>query len=214
LKNDPQVVIDPRSYWKVVPHAEHYERGRFSDPWGRIYRVAEERAIRRALRPLARSGRVLDVACGTGRVTRLLVREGFAEVVGSDVSNAMMAVAKRQLPNVEFFQGDATRLPFDDHSFDLVTCVGLLMHLDAATRVGVLRELARISRRPVVVQYGCVGTFLRLTSWLTRRPAGGVRYPVADGEMRQDLERSGLREQARFWTLRPVSSSVILSLTT
>jgi SAM-dependent methyltransferase len=212
LKNDGQVVDDPRGYWQAAAHAEHYERGRFADPWGRVYRVAEERAIRRALRPLARSGRVLDVACGTGRVTALLVREGFAEVVGSDVSNAMMTVAKRQLPHVEFFQGDATRLPFDDNSFDAVTCIGLLMHLDATTRVAVLKELARISRRPVVVQYGCVGTFLRLTSWLTGRPAGGVRHPVAETEMRRDLERSGLRQLARFWTLRPVSSSVILSL--
>ena len=213
MRNDGNVVANPRDYWQVTAHAERYERGRFGDPWSRLYRFAEERAIRRALRPLPRSGRVLDVACGTGRVTRLLVREGFAGVVGSDVSNAMLAVAKRQLPNVEFFQGDATRLPFDDDSFDLVTCIGLLMHLDAATRVAVLRELARISRRPVVVQYGCVGTFLRLTSWVTGRPAGGVRYPVAATEMRQDLQRSGLREQARFWALRPVSSSVILSLT-
>jgi ubiquinone/menaquinone biosynthesis C-methylase UbiE len=213
LKTDARVVNDPRSFWQVVRHAEQYDRGRFSDPWGRLYRAAEERAIRRALRPLARRGRVLDVACGTGRVTALVVGEGFAEVVGSDVSNAMLAVAKRRLPGVEFFQSDATSLPFPDESFDVVTCVGLLMHLDAATRVAVLKELARVSRRPVVVQYGCVGAFLRFTSWLTGRPAGGVKYPVDRTQLDRDLDQTGLREQARFWALRPVSSSLILSLT-
>lgn len=212
MKNNGQVVADPRTYWQVTPHAEQYDRGRFGDPWGRLYRIAEERAIRRALRPLARSGRVLDTACGTGRVTALLGKEGFAEIVGTDVSPAMMAVAKRRLPQIEFFQGDATRLPFDDESFDAVTCVGLLMHLDASTRVAVLKQLARVSRGPVVVQYGCVGAFLRLTSRVTGRPAGGVRYPVVESELRQDLQQSGLRERARFWALRPFSSSVILSL--
>ena len=213
MKNAGRVVENPRDFWQVTPHAEHYDRGRFGDPWGRVYRVAEERAIRRALQPFAGTGRVLDVACGTGRVTALLVTEGFAEVVGSDVSPAMLEIAKRRLPQVAFVQGDATHLTFDDNSFDAVTCIGLLMHLDADTRVAVLRELARISRRPVVVQYGCVGAFLRFRSWITGRPAGAVRYPVVETDMRRDLQRSGLREQARFWALRPLSSSLILSLT-
>lgn len=213
MSSDRQVVQQPREYWKITPHAEHYDRGRFGDPWGRVYRAAEERAIRRALQPLPRSNRVLDVACGTGRVTALLVHEGFADVVGSDVSPAMIAVAQRRLPQVEFFPADATSLPFESDSFDAVTCIGLLMHLDADTRVAVLKELARISRRPVVVQYGCVGAFLRLTSWVTRRPAGAVKYPVVEAEMRRDLARSGLQECARFWALPPLSSSVILSLT-
>jgi SAM-dependent methyltransferase len=207
------VVDRPREHWQIASLAEHYERRRFGDPWGRVYRFVEERAIRSALQPLARSGRVVDVACGTGRITALLVKEGFAEVVGSDVAPAMMDVAKRQLPQIKFFQGDATSLPFDNNSFDAVTCIGLLMHLDPTTRVAVLKELARISRGPLVVQYGRVGALLQFTTWVIGRPAGGVRYPVDERELRQDLERSGLRERARYWALRPISSSVILSLT-
>jgi len=215
LKTDSHVVTNPREFWQLSPHAEHYEQGRFGDPWGRLYRRAEERAIRRALRPLSRSSRTLDVACGTGRVTALLVREGFVEVVGSDVSAAMMGVAKRHLPRIEFFRGDVTqRLPVGDKSFDVVTCIGLLMHLDAAVRLAVLKELVRISRGPIVVQYGVVGAFLRLKSLITGKPAGAVRSPVVEAELRDDLRRSGLRERSRFWALRPVSSSVILTLTT
>jgi SAM-dependent methyltransferase len=213
LKSVDQVVVNPGDYWQVTPNATDYDRGRFSDPWGRLYRAREERALRRAFQYLPRHGRVLDVACGTGRVTALLAGEGFGEVVGTDVSTAMMDVASRRLPGVEFFQGDATRLPVDSGSFDAVTCIGLLMHLDASTRVAVLRELARISRGPVVVQYGCVGPFLRVASRILRRPAGGVRYPVAPSQLREDLGLSGWRERARFWALRPFSSSLILALT-
>ena len=53
---------------------------------------------------------------------------------------------------------------------------------------------------------------MRITTWLTGRPAGGVRYPVVERELRGDLQRSGLTELARFWVLRPFSSSVILLL--
>jgi hypothetical protein len=40
-----------------------------------------------------------------------------------------------------------------------------------------------------------------------------VRYPVTEAEMRLDFERSGLRERSRFWILRGLSSSVVLTLT-
>jgi SAM-dependent methyltransferase len=213
LKRGGLVVDDPKAHWRVAPNAEDYERGRFAHLWGRLYRFVEEGAIRRATRALSRSGRILDAACGTGRITALLRREGFATLVGCDISRAMMSVARRQLGQVVFLQTDATRLPFSDDSFDAVTCIGLLMHLDSDTRVQVLKELGRISRRPLVIQYGVVGAFLRLHAWLTGQPPGGVRYPVAERELRRDLERSGLRERARYWVLRPFSSSVILVLT-
>ena len=213
LKKGEQVVSDPRDYWQQTQHAEGYDEERFGDPWGRFYRAREERAITRALQYLPRRGRILDVACGTGRVTALLAKSGFDEVTGTDVSPAMLVVAKRRLPQAEFFQGDATHLPVEDGSYDAVSCVGLLMHLDASTRLAALQELARISRGPVLVQYGCVGPFLRLTSRVLNRPAGGVQYPVDSSQIREDLLLSDLRERARFWALRPISSSLILALT-
>jgi len=209
---NPVVVDDPKGHWQVTPHAEDYDRGRFDDVKGRVYRWLEGRALRRALRPLARTDRVLDAACGTGRITSFLLREGFTDVVASDISPAMMAVAQRRLPHVSFHQADVTSLPFDDASFDTVTCVGLLMHLDEATRLTALSELARVSRRFLVIQYGCVGPFLRFATGLTGREPGGVRHSVEEVDMRRDLQRVGLRENGRFWALRPFSTSVILLL--
>jgi SAM-dependent methyltransferase len=206
-------VDDPKGHWQVVPNAEDYDRGRFGSLWGRVYRWREERAIRQAIRPLARTGKILDAACGTGRVTSLLVGEGFRGVVASDVSLAMMTVAHRHLSHVPFFQSDVTSLPFEGATFDAVTCVGLLMHLDAETRLRALAELARISRRFLVIQYGCMSPLTRVVTRVTGRGApGGVRHTIQEAEMRRDLERVGLRERARFWTLRPVSTSVILLL--
>lgn len=67
--------------------------------------------------------RILDVACGTGTVTRILADHG-AEVTGLDFSQGMIteAIARHgDHPNITFQQGDATQLPFDDNTFDVTT---------------------------------------------------------------------------------------------
>ncbi|WP_303647796.1 class I SAM-dependent methyltransferase [Haloarchaeobius amylolyticus] len=88
--------------------------------------------------------RVLDVGCGTGKLTAVLAEETDGEVVGLDADPGLLAHAREVAPVVA---GDATRLPFPDDSFDLVVCQALLINLpDPAAAV---REFARVSRDAV-----------------------------------------------------------------
>jgi demethylmenaquinone methyltransferase/2-methoxy-6-polyprenyl-1,4-benzoquinol methylase len=99
-------------------------------------------------------GRVLDVACGTGLVTRELVRRGCS-VVGLDQSPDMLAEARRRLPDVRFVAGEAERLPFADREFDALTFTYLLRYVD--DRLATMRELARVVRpggRIGMVEFG------------------------------------------------------------
>jgi SAM-dependent methyltransferase len=88
--------------------------------------------------------RVLDVACGTG----VLAREAAARVgpsgrvVGLDVNPAMLSVARRLRPEIEWRQGDAAALPFEDRSFDVVACQLALMFFPDP--VAALREMWRV----------------------------------------------------------------------
>ncbi len=209
------VVQRPGDYWRHPDIAESYDSGRFDNLRGRVYRGREERAIELALRGLRPGSSVLDAACGTGRITALLLRNGF-QASGCDISPAMMTVARRRVASlgcdVRFTESSVDRLPYPDQSFDAATCVGLLMHLDAEMRVQALRELARVTRGRLVVQYVCVDVFQRWSARITHRPPGQVRFPVPASEMRQDLDRSGLRMVARFWALRGLSSSLIVVL--
>jgi ubiquinone/menaquinone biosynthesis C-methylase UbiE len=211
------VVERPGEHWRRPDVAQMYDSGRFDNLKGRLYRWREERAIELALRRFRRGSTVLDAACGTGRITALLQRNGF-RATGCDVSLAMMAVAHRRLTSlgyqVPLVESSVEHLPYPDRSFDAATCVGLLMHLDADVRVRALRELARVSRGPLLVQYGCVDMFQRLSARLTGVPPGQVRCPVSETEMQMDLVRSGLRPLAQSWVMRGLSSSVILVLTT
>jgi len=90
--------------------------------------------------------RVLDVACGTGILARTVAERVGANgsVVGIDVNEGMLVVAKRKAPDIEWRQGKAEMLPFDEDSFDVVVSqFGLMFFED---RPLALREMMRVLR--------------------------------------------------------------------
>ncbi|WP_440989199.1 class I SAM-dependent methyltransferase [Haloarchaeobius baliensis] len=102
------------------------ERLEYYEGDGAVEKYAE--VGREGLRPVERrlldeyvddGGRVLDLGCGSGRVTAPLAERGF-DVVGVDVSETMIEVAEALHPDVEFRVGDATELSFPAESFDYV----------------------------------------------------------------------------------------------
>lgn len=90
-------------------------------------------------------GKVLDVACGTGDMVVELLRTRHAaslQVTGVDLSEEMLAIAKRKAPQAEYRLADAEHLPFEDSSFDAVTCafgVRNFVHLEQG-----LSEMLRV----------------------------------------------------------------------
>jgi len=120
--------------------AEVYER-RFVPalfgPWGA--RIAERADVQPG-------HRCLDVACGTGALTRAVVaRAGDpGQVVGLDLQAPMLAVAARAVPGVSWIEGDAGALPFPDDGFDrVVSQFGLMFVEDPALA---LKEMVRVCR--------------------------------------------------------------------
>ena len=90
--------------------------------------------------------RVLDVACGTGALARVVaerVGDG-GSVVGLDVNVGMLAVAERKAPHIEWRRGGAESLPFDASSFDVVVSqFGLMFFEDQKAAI---REMIRVLR--------------------------------------------------------------------
>jgi SAM-dependent methyltransferase len=64
--------------------------------------------------------RVLDVATGPGLLASRAAGRGAARVVGVDIAPRMIAIAAALYPSIDFRQGDAERLEFEDESFDAV----------------------------------------------------------------------------------------------
>lgn len=89
---------------------------------------------------------VLDVACGTGIVARVVADRlaGVGQVTGLDLNPSMIKVARRLRPNVDWHEGDATSMPFPDASFDVVLSQAGLMFFPEP--VAALREMRRVLR--------------------------------------------------------------------
>jgi demethylmenaquinone methyltransferase/2-methoxy-6-polyprenyl-1,4-benzoquinol methylase len=91
--------------------------------------------------------RTLDIACGTGFMTRRL----RGEVTGLDQSDAMLDVAREQVPGATFVQGDALALPFEDGEFEQVFSSYFYCHLEEDDRVRFLAETRRVAPELVIV---------------------------------------------------------------
>ncbi|MET0417175.1 MAG: methyltransferase domain-containing protein [Actinoplanes sp.] len=123
---------------------------------------------------------VLDVACGTGAVARVAADAGGL-VTGVDVSEAMLAVARRVRPGPRWERGEAEALPYADGSFDVVLSQAALMFF--ADRVGALREMGRVGGRVAVQVPGRLARspgYLALTSVVARH-AGADAAGLIDG---------------------------------
>lgn len=92
-------------------------------------------------------GRTIDVACGTGFLTRHL----RGDVVGLDQSTRMLDVARQQARRATFVDGDAFALPFPNDSFSRVFTGHFYGHLEVPDRERFLTEARRVAPELVVV---------------------------------------------------------------
>ncbi len=88
---------------------------------------------------------VLDAGCGTGRIARYLVDRGLS-VVGVDLSPGMLAMARRDHPDLELHEGSLTALPLADGSVDGVVFWYSLIHLTDDELPAALTEAVRVLR--------------------------------------------------------------------
>jgi ubiquinone/menaquinone biosynthesis C-methylase UbiE len=91
--------------------------------------------------------RTLDIACGTGFLTRHLP----GELTGLDQSPTMIEIAAARIPDAEFVRAGALPLPFPDDAFERVVTGHFYGHLEGEARVALLAEARRVAPELVVV---------------------------------------------------------------
>jgi len=135
------VVVRRPVLWRLVRGSTRGLFDRLAPTWETRLGPHHLTALERALDTLPPPSRVLDLGTGTGVAAVALARRyPEAEVTGVDLSPGMVAEAERQLPpelapRVRFRVGDASRLPFDNGSFELVTLMNMIPFFDELARV-------------------------------------------------------------------------------
>lgn len=128
--------------------------------------------------------RVLDVACGTGLVTFEAAEAvgPTGEIVGTDISNAMVEIGnrvalERELHHCRFFRSDAETLELPADSYDAVLCaLGLMYFPDPEA---CLREMLRVTRP---------GGRVAAAVWGARKACGWAEiFPIVDARVESDV---------------------------
>ncbi len=147
--------------------------------------------------------RLLDVACGTGVVTRAALTMGCI-ATGVDLNDGMLQVARGLAPSAKFHVASASSLPFDDNTYDLAIMQFALMYVPD-------RVLALSEMRRVVVEGGKVVAVVwapieinpgyralaRLFDDVAGKHAATFRSPYSFGDadlLRQTFGAAGLRD--------------------
>jgi SAM-dependent methyltransferase len=201
------LAVDPKTMWGSGNYAAVAER----------ISVVGELVVERAG---AEAGmELLDVACGAGNATIPAAREG-ARVTGLDFSPDLLAVARERaadaMVEVDWVEGDAQELPFDDARFDRV--ISTFGHMFAPDHERTGAEMRRVCRPGGVIAVACwtpegsLGRMFHMTAELVPPPPGGqppilwgteahIRELLGDGDFeRHEVEwkDESVESYARF----------------
>ncbi|MBI4019224.1 MAG: methyltransferase domain-containing protein [Candidatus Aenigmarchaeota archaeon] len=112
----------------------------YDDRRDKYYFERRVRELKKILENTSKEANILDVGCGTGINVEFLHQHGFSNVCGSDISRTLLETARAKNLRNMVLTG-SIELPFKDASFDLVTMLDVIEHMD-----GYKNNLSEISR--------------------------------------------------------------------
>jgi SAM-dependent methyltransferase len=146
---------------------------------------------------------VLDVACGTGNAAIPAAKQG-ARVTGLDLSPGLIAIARERSTeagvDVEWLEGDAQSLPFEDDSFDRV--ISAIGHMFAPDHKRTADELSRVCRPGGRIAVACwtpegsIGSMFERLGGISPAPPEGFQSPLLWGT--EEHVRELLGDAAEF----------------
>ena len=207
----------------------------------RLHSLGRDQAWRRAAVRMADvkpDDHVLDVACGTGDLTEAFAHAGPAAVVGVDFTPPMLDLARRKAQRLNlptgttkprYEQGDATRLRYDDASFDIVSIAFGIRNVDEPPKA--LAEFRRVLRpggRLVILEFSeprfeplrslsrlyTNHIMPRTASWIARDRSGAYRYlPKSVDSFHRPEELTRLLHEAGFSDVanRPLTFGICMA---
>jgi ubiquinone/menaquinone biosynthesis C-methylase UbiE len=143
---------------------------------------------------------VLDVACGTGELERLLVeRHAEQPITGVDFSDPMLAIARQKFadhPSVTFQPASASALPWPQLEFDVVVCANAFHYFNEPESV--LAEMRRVlqpSGRVVILDWCRDFLLCRLCDWGLSLIDPAHKNCYTEAELNEFLQGAGYQVQ-------------------
>ena len=156
LKNDISRVSDYRQRYENENTAKGYDKMYdFDNHYSIVWNTLEKDVLKKALSH-AKKGKLLDFACGTGRVTRE-IKGLFNECKGIDISPEMVRIAKVKDKSTDYMVGDITQEPIPV-IFDCITAYRFFLHADPILRIKALSSLSKMMDKDSVLIFNVHGS--------------------------------------------------------
>jgi 2-polyprenyl-3-methyl-5-hydroxy-6-metoxy-1,4-benzoquinol methylase len=207
---------NPNDWYKEVSIAEEYDRTRFSSLAGRTFDRLEKRTLLRSLAHLPIGATIIDAPCGTGRLAEALLEAGY-RVVGIDISEAMLDVAKRKLErfgdNFQSCVRDIREIGTDEFKADVVLCARVLMHFPLDEQIDFLSHAAALSKELVIFNQSISNPYHRFR----RKIKGLLRnqvpasYPLTKKEIATLVDGAGLQKLSEIGVQPFLSEATFVS---
>lgn len=180
---------------------ESYNSKRFKSLKGKITNWMELRLIDKALRYLQvlSPARILDLPCGTGRLTLRLLEMGHM-VTGADISPEMVRHTNERIKEKGFEAKsvakveNAENLSFSDNSFNGGICLRLLGHTPPENRLKIIQEFNRVCSDFLILVYYNKKSLKNILRGYGRRRRNIPWYPVDIAGIDLELGKLGLKK--------------------
>jgi len=195
--------------------ADGYDNRRFTSLKGRITNRLEMSRINDALQVANVTGEVLDLPCGTGRMTEMLLEKGF-QVTAADISEEMMKHARQKTSRfgdqVSFEICDVENLKFPENRFELILTMRLIHHIPPDLHNRILTQLWKTTAKWVIIsfsnKYSLQNIRRNIISLFTKFP----RYSISVSRFKKEARAAGFKICKLNRLLPMISESVIVLL--
>ena len=179
-------------------------KDRFINIWDRIYKDYKEpdiinkyiysKLVRVLEKYIIPGDSILEAGCGSGFLVSYFQKQGYYSV-GLDLYSQPLEVAKRIFGAKNLKKGDLFNLPFENSSFNIVWNEGVLEHFKIDKSIEAAKEMARVSKKYVIIDVPNRYSFFVLAKILKKivgRWPYGYEESYSIGRLRYLMERAGL----------------------
>jgi ubiquinone/menaquinone biosynthesis C-methylase UbiE len=189
-------------------YAEDYEKTRFQGIYGRLKNWNTKRVISKLVRFTERKGLAIDIPCGTGRLSPLILKSGY-QWIGADISFEMMMKSRERMDGFKNsfwnIRLDAEAIPFKDNSIDCIFSIRFIYHIPFETRYRMLKEMGRITNKWLIIDYNYPNR-LKVGSLLRKGPA---KRRTTLQEISKELKENGFNIHKAISVSRFFSDNII-----
>lgn len=141
--------------------------------------------------PLKDQNRILDIACGNGRLLKMIAQKTNVEAFGIDISDEMVNVAREENRDMTFFVSEADKTPFEDSFFDAITvCCAFHHFVDPEAFLEEAHRILKPQGRLYIADPTAPGTLRRIENfYFPRLRTGDVRI-YSPAEMQIYFDRA------------------------